>query len=124
GYNYVVCPWIAETYRDDAEKYQDLAIRFNEIGHLLEDHDLKFGYHNHSFEFDKLDHGHRGMDILFEQTGSRMVFSELDVYWVKHGGDDPLEWMDRLKGRVPLLHIKDMADTPERGFAEVGTGTI
>jgi len=78
-------------------------------------------YHNHSFEWAELDDGSRGIDLLFANPGLQ---SQLDIYWVQHGNDDPLEWMNKLSGRVPVLHIKDMTDTADRNFTEVGTGIV
>jgi sugar phosphate isomerase/epimerase len=49
---------------------------------------------------------------------------ELDVYWLKHGGEDPVKFIGRVGGRAPLVHLKDMAAGPERRFAPVGAGTL
>lgn len=93
------------------------------VGQWATKHGITFCYHNHSFEFVKLDNSQRPMDMLFEQAQPPLS-AELDVYWVTHGHDDPLVWMNKLAGRVPLLHIKDMDKTEKRGFAEVGTGIV
>jgi len=49
---------------------------------------------------------------------------ELDLYWITRAGLDPIQFFKDNSGRVPMWHVKDIANTPERGFAEVGTGTI
>lgn len=49
---------------------------------------------------------------------------ELDTYWVKHGGEEPVDYIRKYKGRVPLLHLKDMADDADRSFAEIGEGIL
>jgi len=123
GYKYIVVPFLPDALRNKAG-YEQVAADMNAAGAKLAEQGLYLCYHNHSFEFLPNEDRSRGMDILFDTTDAKHVGSELDVYWVQHGRDNPLDWMDKLKGRVPLLHIKDMADTPDRGFAEVGTGTV
>jgi sugar phosphate isomerase/epimerase len=88
----------------------------------LKRHGLNFAYHNHSFEFEKFD-GKSGFDIFYETAGD-LVKAELDVYWLKHGGEDPVRIINRLGPRVLLLHLKDMSDGPERKFAPVGSGIL
>ena len=118
GYAYVIFPYLDESQRSG---YGELAGRLAESARELSGHGLTLCYHNHDFEWQTDADGKRGIDHLF--TGTELN-SELDVYWVKKAGDDPLDWMKKLTGRLPILHMKDMADSPEQGFAEVGTGMI
>ena len=121
GYQYVVCPYLDEEQRKVG--YEKIAAQVRATAQALQGHGLTVCYHNHDFEWhaDAAQPGKRGVDLLFEGTS---LNSELDVYWVKKAGDEPLDWMKKLSGRLPILHMKDMADTPDQGFAEVGTGTI
>ncbi len=86
---------------------------------------MDFSYHNHSHEFAKHD-GRRWIDLLLEATTPDQLKMELDVYWVQHAGADPADYVRRCAGRMPLLHLKDMAITPEREqrFAEIGEGNL
>ena len=77
-------------------------------------------YHHHHFEFDT-SRGTRPFDILLEADPS-LVFFELDVYWLKTGGEDPKAMIDRLAGRVKLLHLKDAL--PDGAMTDVGAGTL
>ena len=123
GYDLIACPWLDEEYRSE-EGYRRFVEQFNQIKQRLAAEGMTAVYHNHAFEFEPLADsadGLRGMEIIFDGTE---IASELDVYWVEKGGDDALSWMRKLSGRLPLLHMKDMADDDERGFAEVGTGTL
>lgn len=120
GYSYVNCPYLPAEQRTP-EGYRALLKRLTDAAAKLKEHGLTVCYHNHSFEFDKLADGTRGIDTLFNNTG---LHSELDVYWVQHGHDEPVAWIRKLAGRVPLLHIKDMERGPERKFTEVGTGIL
>lgn len=121
GYKFVICPYLDESQRND---YAKLAGQLGEVGKKLAAAGLTLCYHNHDFEWKKAGDGRRGIDVLLQANGGQPLGSELDVYWVAKAGDDPAEWMRNLTGRLPLLHLKDMADTPDKGFAEVGTGTI
>ena len=122
GYDRVCCPFLGEEFRS-AEGYAKARDLLIEIDQKLAEHGMLLAYHNHSFEFAALEGGRRGFDILFDAVDPPLK-SELDVYWVQHGGDDPVAWMNKLAGRVPILHLKDMEAGPDRNFAEVGTGVV
>jgi sugar phosphate isomerase/epimerase len=123
GNDYVVIPYLGDQYRKTAEDWGRVAAAMERIGSQLDEQGLHLCYHNHSFEFQKFD-GRSGLDILFESTDPKLVQSELDVYWVQHGNEDPLAYLKKYAGRVPLVHIKDMANDEKRSFAEVGTGIL
>ncbi len=120
GYDLIVCPWLDEKHRT-AEGFERTLRMLTDANAKARDHGITICYHNHAFEFETLPDGRRGIDILFDGTD---LASELDVYWVQKGGDDPLDWLEKLSGRLPLLHLKDMADTDEGGFTEIGRGTV
>lgn len=83
-----------------------------------------FGYHNHSFELEKFN-GKTGLEILFEQSDSKYVTAELDTYWLQHGGADPIAWIRKLAGRLPVIHLKDMGVIDgEQVMTEVGEGNL
>jgi sugar phosphate isomerase/epimerase len=120
----VIVPYMADTRRKDASGWLQVAESMNKIGQAVVGRGLNFGYHNHSFEFQTFDNGKTGMEILFEHTDPRLVKAELDLFWVKHGGQDPVGYLNQLGGRTILVHLKDMAAGADRKFAPVGTGTI
>lgn len=88
-------------------------------------HGIDFSYHNHNHEFVRYG-GRTWLERLYADADPAMLKAELDTYWVQAGGGDPAEWVRRLAGREPLLHLKDMCVTPEREqrFAEVGEGNL
>lgn len=99
----------------------------NKVAARLADEGMTFNYHNHSFEFKKYD-GKTMMDIMIEELDPRVTFI-LDVYWLQHGGCDIRKMMERLAGRVDILHLKDMgACGGEKGnmpyITEIGNGNI
>lgn len=97
--------------RDSEAGFRSFAAIANGIGERLADAGLTFSYHNHSFEFLKFG-GRSGLDLFFDETDPRYVLAELDTYWIQHGGGDPIAWIDRMAGRMPVIHLKDMVMLP------------
>ncbi len=122
GNRYVVLGSIPAELRGSAEKWREAGRILNDIGETLHQHGLQFCYHNHAFEFEEEYDGEYGFDILFANSDPQFVQSEMDSYWVKKGGPEPVEYINKYSGRVPLLHIKDMATNGD--FAEIGNGTF
>ena len=85
---------------------------------------LTFSYHNHSFELEKF--GERtGFDILIEESNHDCFSFEIDTYWIQHGGANPVTFLNRLKDRMHVVHLKDMAmNGTQQLFAEVGEGNL
>ncbi|MBE6732714.1 MAG: sugar phosphate isomerase/epimerase [Ruminococcaceae bacterium] len=78
-------------------------------------------YHNHHFEFDKVG-GKTIMEHLSERIPAEYMGFTLDTYWVQTGGGDPADWIKKLKGRVPCIHLKDYSYGAK--MAVVGEGNI
>jgi sugar phosphate isomerase/epimerase len=123
GSKLIICPWLPDARRKDAEGWKAVAKSLNQAGRACHERGIDFAYHNHSFEFHKYD-GKNGLDILFENSEPHLVKAELDVYWVKHGGEDPVARINKFGDRVIALHLKDMAAGDDKKFAEVGTGIL
>lgn len=86
---------------------------------------LTLGYHNHGIEFLPYGQG-TVLDHIYESTNPRHLVAELDTYWIHYGGGDVVEWCERMKDRLPFIHLKDYRFTPEDKptFAEIGNGTL
>lgn len=129
GCRHVAIGGMPHEFRDSEDGFRTFAKIANGIGEKLADAGLTFSYHNHSFEFVKFG-GRSGLDILFAETDPRYVKAELDTYWIQHGGADPIIWIDRMAGRMPVIHLKDMVMTPsadgrgQQTMAEVGEGNM
>ena len=93
------------------------------IGAALKEAGIRGTYHNHAFEYEEYN-GRPGYDILFEAADRENVKAEPDVYWMRYGGVDPVEYMRGLSRSIPLLHIKEMAGDAERSMAEIGEGVF
>ncbi|MCX7919565.1 MAG: sugar phosphate isomerase/epimerase [bacterium] len=123
GNNYLVCPWIPVERRQTVDDWKKIGEIFNQIGSRCKAHGFEFAYHNHSFEFVKFS-GKYAYDILFETCAPDLVKTEIDVYWVHHGGENPAEYIRKYADRSPLVHLKDMANDEKQSFAEVGYGIL
>ncbi|HYX82798.1 MAG TPA: sugar phosphate isomerase/epimerase [Gemmatimonadales bacterium] len=123
GHDYIVVPWIPEEKRKTLDDWKSVAAVFNQAAQMAKDAGLQFAYHNHDFEFPKVD-GQIPYDVLLQNTDPKLVQLEIDLYWITKGGQDPLSYFARWPGRVPLVHVKDSAGAPEHKMADVGQGKI
>lgn len=123
GNKYVAIPFLGPDRWDKPGGWKELAAQMTEIGHKLREVGMQLCYHNHSFEFQKQD-GQYGLDILYTNSDPQALMAELDTYWVQHGGEDPVAYIKKMHGRLPLLHLKDMAPGDDKAFAEVGEGIL
>lgn len=119
GQEYLVCSSIPYA-GDTVANYQKIAERFNKAGEECQKAGLKFGYHNHDYEF-KVDDGLVLYDVLLVNTDPELVSMEMDLGWVVAAGKDPLAYFKEYPGRFPLWHLKDMKG---RNSVEFGNGNL
>lgn len=112
GCKYAVMPWFP--MGEDLQSVQTYCDYFNKVGEIANKKGLKFGFHNHSGEFEQRE-GQTVLDYMIANTDPDKVFFELDVYWAKKGGVDPAAYIRKHKGRMPVLHIKDDSILGESG---------
>jgi sugar phosphate isomerase/epimerase len=111
-------------YMEDAGAVRRFIEDFRPVAQKLKGAGMRFAYHNHSFEFQKLD-GRRVIELLAEGFAADEMDFILDTYWVQAGGGDPAEWLTELAGRVPVVHYKDMeVDGWRPRFCPVGEGNL
>ena len=114
GMKYIVMPWmdVPKTLKD-MQTYCDY---FNEIGRRCQAAGMKFGYHNHAHEFQKIEDKEVMYDYMLQHTDPSLVFFEMDVYWVVRGQAAPVEYFKKYPGRFRLLHIKDEMEIGQSGM--------
>lgn len=98
----------------------------NALAEKLAEHGMKFTYHHHSHEFGKVD-SLRTMDYLVDGFDKKNVSFVLDTYWLSHAGCDVNEWIEKLAGRVDILHLKDKLipfGTNDGIITSVGSGNL
>lgn len=119
---YVGIGSMPEVYRNEEGALSFISI-CNEIGDKLSAAGLQLIYHNHRFEFQRYQ-GKTIMDSLFENFNETVGF-EIDTYWIQAGGMSPEEWIRKVKGRMAVVHFKDMRiHEDQQEFAEVGYGNL
>lgn len=121
GQEYLICSSMPSKGQT-VDNYKKVAEAFNKAGESCKKLGLKFGYHNHEYEFES-ENGEVLFDILMDNTQADLVHMELDLGWVIVGGKDPLDYFKKYPGRFPLWHLKDMNMT-EKESTEFGKGGL
>lgn len=123
GAQYIVCAYLMDFERKSIDQYKELAELFNKCGEAARASGIQFCYHNHDFEFVELD-GQIPMDVILSETDMNNVQIELDLYWARFAGVNPLNFFKDNGGRVPLWHVKDLSIKDDNLMTEVGNGII
>jgi len=120
--------------RMDYDGYMRAIDKINALGRILQKDGVVIGYHNHAQEFRRFANGKTGMELLFEHLEPGAAHFMLDTHWVQAGGGDVLWWIERCKGRLHYLHVKDYRIAPAdyttgigdtvKQFAQVGEGNL
>ena len=131
---HLVFGYINKPNRQTADQFKRYAETSNQFGEKCATSGIQLCYHNHSFEFAPLNNGKTGFELLIEEFDKDHCKFELDVFWAKIGGWDPIETLFKLKGRVSQVHLKDLKDgsktcfdegqVPHEAFKDLGNGNI
>jgi sugar phosphate isomerase/epimerase len=119
----VVCPVLPAERRSE-DGFRQLATSLNAIGRTVTASGLTLCYHNHAFEFETAIDGVAAYDWLMAHTDPALVRIEIDAFWLQKAGRDPAAYIEKYRGRVPLVHLKDMTVDAAQTFAPVGTGSV
>lgn len=106
GVSYVVVPYLTEDLRPGQPGFMTVIEGMKKIGAALKEAGIVQQYHNHDFEFVKLD-GEYALDMLYREIGPELLQTQLDTCWVNVGGEDPAEYLRKYAGRTPTVHLKD-----------------
>lgn len=133
GMKFMMVPYLQKAERTAPGFYERFADQMNKAGEAVHKAGMQLAYHHHSFEFEPVN-GKKPFDLLVERFDPKLVHWELDLFWLKMGGDDPVTRLNQLKGRVAAVHLKDVAAgskteywegaVPKTAFKEVGKGTL
>ncbi len=132
GLSHLVIPYLQDTRRKDLDDYKSVAEKFNKAAEITKAAGIRLSYHNHNFEFQPMAGGKTGYDVFTEEFSPDMMF-EIDVFWVKLAGIEPVALIEKLNGRVSQLHLKDLKKGVEMpsytgpakdAFKEIGNGMI
>jgi sugar phosphate isomerase/epimerase len=133
GAKFMVISYIMPSERTGLDFFRKFAEQMNKAGEPVKKAGMQLCYHHHSFEFATVD-GERPFDILNKGFDPKLVQWETDVFWLKIGGNDPAAQIRKWKGRVPLVHLKDIkagtptqyneGKVPKEAFKEAGAGEL
>lgn len=111
-------------YFESKENLAEFIKKANAAADIIYKQGFKFTYHNHSREYMKFD-GKTIMEILADGLDPVKTSFVLDTYWVQHGGGDVRYWIEKLAGRIDILHLKDMGRNAQGPFiTEIGNGNL
>ena len=120
GCKYVVIPYLTEEYRPGQEKFSEVIEGAKMLGEKARSLGMTLCYHNHDFEFVKLD-GEYALDILYKEVPADLLQTELDTCWVNVGGENPADYIRKYKGRTEIVHLKDFnGGKSENMYALIG----
>ena len=124
GHEYLTAPSYPLTRTATLADFQRMAADFTAWGKACRDAGLRFAFHNHSVEFQQVG-GRPGFEVLLTETDPALVDFELDLYWARFAGVDPVDLIERYPGRFTMWHVKDMRDPANtKAMVPVGAGEI
>lgn len=107
GQSFVISPWLEESKRKTMSDLKSFMEIFNRSGELCKKFGMKFGYHNHDFEFSEKVEGKVLFDIILAETDPNLVMQQLDIGNMLNGGAKALDVMKQYPGRFESMHVKD-----------------
>ena len=108
GCKYIVIPWIDKEYHAGGEKNGGFLENLKKLSKLAHKYGMKLGYHNHDFEFEKVN-GEYKLDLLYKAVPGEVLLPEIDTCWAKVGGEDPAAYLRKYADRIEIVHLKDFA---------------
>ena len=125
GCRHTAYPFPAGVDWSKAADVERLVADLDHAGAVLRKAGQVLSYHNHAVELTPFQ-GATVLDYIYGKTDAQNLQGEIDTYWIQHGGGDPVAWCARLKGRLPLLHLKDYTVKPDGQpiFASIGAGNL
>jgi len=120
GTKYMICPWYKPETMDETLAFAE---KCNAFGEEIKKAGMKFAYHNHGHEFDMID-GEYILDILYANTDPNLVLAEIDTFFLACKGVDIIPYIEKYKGRMELLHIKQCKDPKTNLSRNLNDGII
>ena len=108
GCGYAAIPILPPEYRYVYPGYGRVLEAIPSISKALAEAGITLMFHNHDFDFTKMQDGQYGLDDLLGSFPSDVIKAELDTCWLEAGGQRPVEYIEKYSGRLPVLHLKDM----------------
>ncbi|MBE6693590.1 MAG: sugar phosphate isomerase/epimerase [Ruminococcaceae bacterium] len=118
GCKYVAIPYLIPEDRPGSENFSEVIENAKLIGKVARELGMTLLYHNHDFEFDKID-GRYALEVLYDTVPADLLQTELDTCWVNVGGEDPAAYVRKYTGRAPVVHLKDFVGSKNENMYEL-----
>lgn len=122
GCKYIAIPYLVESDRPGTPGFAAVIENAKKFGAAMKEKGITLLYHNHDFEFLKVD-GEYALDILYSEVPESLLETEIDTCWVNVAGENPSEYILKYTGRSPVVHLKDFYMTgkkPEKMYELIG----
>jgi len=123
GQEYMILAFLMPEERKTLDDYKQVCEILNKAGEVCKRYGIRIGYHNHDFEFVKIDN-QVPYFLMLSELDPKLVSMELDLYWSTYAEYPPVELFKKYPGRFEQWHLKDMDKTDRKKNANVGTGSI
>ncbi len=124
GCQYIIIPATAVENRYGGDSYPVFIEGMKKIAASCNKNGLQLLYHNHDFEFSITPSGEYALDVLYQDLGPEELQAELDTCWVEVAGETAIKYLNKYKGRCPLIHLKDYKREDGVWFMPLGQGII
>lgn len=127
GVSLTAYPWPGDLDFSDPSQVDMLLRKLSRAAEKFRAAGLRLGYHNHAFEFHRpVPGGPNILERIYAEIPSELLVAELDTFWIQRGGGDVVDWVRRMRGRQPFIHLKDYKVNArgESGVAEIGAGNL
>ena len=108
GCRFIAIPYLTPECRPGTPGFDDVIKNARMLGETAASLGMSLLYHNHDFEFTKID-GQYALDKLYDSVPASLLQTELDTCWVSVGGEAPADYITKYSGRCPVVHLKDYA---------------
>ncbi|MBE6778504.1 MAG: sugar phosphate isomerase/epimerase [Ruminococcaceae bacterium] len=120
GCKFIAIPWYDWKFAPDGESFEQFIANVVKLGEECKKNGITLLYHNHDFEFEKMDGEYR-LDRLYSAVPADLLQTQLDMCWVNVGGENPAEYLRKYTGRAPVVHLKDFAgQKSDKMYALIG----
>lgn len=123
GQEYMIIAYLDQSERKSLDDYKKVCEMINKNAEICKQYGIRIGYHNHEFEFVKID-DQVPYDLMLAELDPKNVSMELDLYWTQFAQVNPLDYFAKYPGRFEQWHVKDMDKTDPKKQVDVGTGRI
>jgi sugar phosphate isomerase/epimerase len=116
GCSYIAVPYLTEEYRPGTDKFSEVVENIVKLGKICRQKNVVLLYHNHDFEFTKMEDGRYALDFLYETVSPEFLQTEIDTCWVNVSGVDPAGYIRKYANRSPVVHLKDFVGEKSRNM--------